>query len=70
MMNLALRSIFVYTCLRIAFLQKESLLQIFIALKNSSLRLVLNPRTLGLMASTVTITAPRRCEVSLNAMDT
>jgi hypothetical protein len=39
---------------------KQDVLRIFIALNNPSPRLGLNPRTLGLMASTLTITPPRR----------
>jgi hypothetical protein len=68
MMDAVLRSIFVYSCLRIASLPKEGVLQIFIAHKNSSLRLGLNPRTSGLMARTVTITTPGRHEVALRVM--
>jgi hypothetical protein len=40
------------------FLPKEGALRIFIALKNPSPRPGLNPRTLGPMASTLTITPP------------
>jgi hypothetical protein len=39
---------------------KEGVLQIFIALKSPSPPPGLNPRTLGPMASTLTITPPRR----------
>jgi hypothetical protein len=39
--------------------QKESVLRIFIALKNSSPRPGLNPRAFGPMVSTLTITPPR-----------
>jgi hypothetical protein len=68
MVNSVLLSIFVYSCLRIASLPKEGVLQIFIALKNSSLRQGLNSRTSGLMANTVTITPPGRHEVALRFM--
>jgi hypothetical protein len=72
MINLALRSIFVYTCKRYFTCRKilrvasggtsplkEGALRIFIALKNPSPQLGLNPRTLGLTASTLTITPPK-----------
>jgi hypothetical protein len=39
---------------------KEGVLRIFIALKNPSPRPVLNPRTLGTVASTLTTAPPRR----------
>jgi hypothetical protein len=39
---------------------KEGVLQIFIALKNTSLGRGLNPRTLGPVASTLTVTPLRR----------
>jgi hypothetical protein len=42
-------------------LPKERVLRIFIALKNPSPRLGLNPRTLGPVVTTLAITAPRRC---------
>jgi hypothetical protein len=71
--NLALRIIFVHTCkwfltcLKILWNgadgftspPKEGVLRIFIALKNQSPRPGLNPRTLGPVASTLTITPPR-----------
>jgi hypothetical protein len=73
-MNIALRSILFiliklfYTCLKIlrhgasgfTSPQKESVLRIFIALKNSSLQPGLDPWTLGRFSSTLTITPPRR----------
>jgi hypothetical protein len=78
-MNLALRSIFVLICKWILhvvksyytgppdlrLLRKKGVLQIFIALKNPSPRPGLNPRTLGPMASTLTITPPRRLMILL-----
>jgi hypothetical protein len=73
MMNLTLRSISVHTCKWFFTSRKilrhgagsftspkEGLLLIFITLKNPSSSLSLNPRTLGLMTSTLTITPPRQ----------
>jgi hypothetical protein len=73
-MNLALRSIFVHTCRWFITCRKilqhgnggfisspkEGVLRIVIDLKNPLHRLGLNPRTLGLMASTATTTSLRR----------
>jgi hypothetical protein len=71
--NLALRSVSVHTCKWFPTCRKilehrassftsppkESVLRIFIALKNLSSRLVLNPRSLGPMLSTLTVTSSR-----------
>jgi hypothetical protein len=42
------------------FVPKEGVLRIFVALKNLSPRLGLNPRTLGQISSTLIIILPRR----------
>jgi hypothetical protein len=70
MMNSALRSIFVQTCkwsftcskaLRHGTSRpKKGVLRTCIALTNPSPRPCLNPRTMGVMANTLTITSPRQ----------
>jgi hypothetical protein len=82
-MKLAFRSIFVhkfqvicFTCRKIlrhgadgfTFPSKEDVLQISIILKNPSPRPGLNPRTLGPMASTLTITPPKRLRGNINTI--
>jgi hypothetical protein len=65
--------VFFFTCRKIlwhgadgfTFLLKEGVLRMFISLKNPSHRLGLNPRTLGPMARTLTITPPRRLYLPL-----
>jgi hypothetical protein len=78
MMNLALRSIFIHASKWFFTFRKvlrhgadvcisppkESVLRIFVALKNPSPLPGLKPRTLGPMATTLTITSPMRQKLS------
>jgi hypothetical protein len=55
-------------CIGFISLPKEGLLGIFIAIKNPSPRPGLNPRTLGPMASTLTITPPMTPLLEISTM--